>query len=380
MKIAICAGKTGGHTYPALAIARSLRVKNTLHDPFFIGTRTGVDENLLNVDGFQFFGISGSGLPAGLHWKTLKWGINQVKGLAEVYHLFRRQKPKVVLSFGGFISSAPVLVAKLMGIPSIIHEANVLPGRANRFLAWWANAVCTSFPIEWHKSTERSVLKPRRSVLKRRRSIKVTGLPIREKFLKVDRKKAFEHFGLDPHKKVVFAMGGSLGSRKINDGVLEMLHHAKDLSTKIQIIHVTGKNDYSRVMEQYQQNGLTYKPYAFLDDVEYAFHAADLFLGRAGASTLAELTCCGLPAVLVPYPHAMEDHQRANAQYLEQAGAAHVLEDSECRGETLTTAIQKILFHEETWLSMAQCSKKLGVLDAAARIIHVLEEVVHGVS
>ena len=133
-------------------------------------------------------------------------------------------------------------------------------------------------------------------------------------------------------------------------------------------------------MGQYQPNGFVYKPYAFLEDVEHAFHAADLFIGRAGASTLAELTFCGLPAILIPFPHAMENHQQANAVYLEREGAAHVLEDHNCSGKVLVDAIKKILFNDHLRFSMAERSKRLGVRDGTARIVKVLEGVVYGAS
>lgn len=360
MKVAICTGKTGGHVFPALAVAHLLKEKS--HTPFFIGTRQGLDKGILEKEGICYKPISGCGLPPRPGLKTLKWGATLSLGLAQVRRIFKKNRPDVVLSFGGYISTAPVLVARSMQIPVVIHESNVQPGRANRFLSRWVQSICTSFPIHWPSDCEHLV--------------QVTGLPIRERFLDVDRTKSFQALGLDPNRFVVLVMGGSLGSRRINECLVDALHDLGDLSKKIQILHVTGKNDYSRVVQHYEPNGIFYRAYPFIDEVEYAFHSADLFIGRAGASTLAEITLCGLPSILIPYPQAIEDHQTANAAYLAQEGAARVLDESQISPRVLADEIIRLVLNDRLRSSLAENSKKLGISDGVSRIVKVLESVV----
>lgn len=347
--------------FPALAVAHLLKEKS--HVPFFIGTRQGLDKGILEKEGICYKPISGCGLPVRPGLKTLKWGATLALGLAQVKRIFKENRPDVVLSFGGYISTAPILVARSMKIPIVIHESNVQPGRANRFLARWARSICTSFPVQWPAASQHLV--------------QVTGLPIREKFLDTDRGKSFKALGLDVNRFVILVMGGSLGSRRINECLVEALHDLGDLSKKIQIVHITGKNDYSRVVQHYEPNGIFYRAYPFVDEVEYAFHSADLFIGRAGASTLAEVTLCGLPSILIPYPHAIEDHQMANATYLAHKGAARVLDEHQLSPRVLADEIIRLVLNDRLRASLAENSKKLGILDGVSRIVNVLQSVVH---
>lgn len=372
MRIAICAGKTGGHFFPALAVARLLKSQSTPWKIFFIGTKGGLDEGLLHGEGFQFESISGCGLPAKLNWKVFKWFFCFLKGLWKMVGILRRRKPDVVLAFGGYISVAPVLVAHWMKIPIVIHEANIHPGRANRFLAKWAQAICTTFPMtecasQARKSKTRARCKERHHV---------TGLPIRQDFLAFDCTDSFDYFKLDPQKFTVLVMGGSLGSRRINECLLEALHELGDVSAKTQILHITGQKDYERVMSQYRPNGVSYQAFSFMEKVEHAFKCADLFVGRAGASTIAEITYCGLPAILIPYPHAIENHQAINAQYLVREGAACLIRESELSGKVLAREVIRLIEDLPLRESLASNSRRLGILDGAERMVQVLEKVI----
>ena len=368
MKIAICAGKTGGHIFPALAVARALKEKRKDADPFFIGTRSGMDSGILKTEGFRFLPISGCGMPTGFGLRTFKCMFSLGIALIQVFRIYRLEKPRLVLSFGGYISCAPVLVARWMNIPVIIHEANVQPGRANRLLSRWANIVCTAFDLRRDRNSKMSFVNEKK--------IRVTGLPIRENFYGVNRERARHVLKLDSHKLIVLVMGGSLGSRRINECLIEALHELGDISKRVQILHVTGKGDYERVMKQYQPNGVFYRAYPFMEDVENAFHAADLFVGRAGASTLAEVVYCGVPSILIPYPYAMDDHQLANAEYLAREGAAQILEENYLSSRILAQEISKILLNEKLRQSMIQNMKSMDIADGASRIVRVIESVI----
>jgi UDP-N-acetylglucosamine--N-acetylmuramyl-(pentapeptide) pyrophosphoryl-undecaprenol N-acetylglucosamine transferase len=349
MKIAICAGKTGGHIFPALAVAKALKEKRTDVDSFFIGTRSGMDAGILKTEGFRFIPISGCGLPTGFGLKSLKCIFSLGMALIQVLRIYLREKPSLVLSFGGYISCAPVLVARCMNIPVVIHEANVRPGRANRFLSRWADIVCTAFDLNRDSNFKMAFVDQKK------------------------REQARSALKLDADKFIVLVMGGSLGSRRINECLIEALHELGDISKRIQILHVTGKGDYDRVMKQYQPNGVFYRAYPFIENVENAFYAADLFVGRAGASTLAEVVHCGVPSILIPYPYAMDDHQLANAEYFAREGAAQILKENSLSSHVLAQEISKILINEKLRQSMIQNMKSLDISDGASRIVQVIE-------
>ncbi|MBI1883820.1 MAG: undecaprenyldiphospho-muramoylpentapeptide beta-N-acetylglucosaminyltransferase [Chlamydiae bacterium] len=372
MKVAICAGKTGGHIFPALAVARRLKKENPADEIYFIGTQGGLDQSLLSQEGFLFEGISGSGFPTGFHWKIFKCLGMLMLGFVQAVLLFGKRRPDAVLSFGSFISCAPVLAAHLMKIPVVIHEANLQPGRANRLLSRWANVVCTTFPslknsLEGQKGAHPFFYDQR---------VLVTGLPIRERFLNLDRVQAVRNLKLASDKFTILVMGGSQGSQKINTCLLQAIHQMGPTSKKIQIVHVTGKKDYEHVMYQYQPNGVSYQAFPFLDEVEQAFGSADLFVGRAGASTLAEVTFCGLPSLLIPYPHAIENHQWVNADYLVKQGAAFLIDEKELSPQVLAKEIARLVENHVLRKSLSQHAKALGLADGAARIVKVLKEVV----
>ncbi|MBI1870232.1 MAG: undecaprenyldiphospho-muramoylpentapeptide beta-N-acetylglucosaminyltransferase [Chlamydiae bacterium] len=370
MRVAICTGKTGGHVFPALAVARELKSKNTANECYFIGTRNGLDQSLLQKEEIHFEGILGEGVPSKLNWKMFKAVTSFLLALIEVKSIFKRLRPDVVLSFGGFISCAPVLMAHWMKIPVVIHEANVHPGRANRFLSRWAKVICTGF------SAGGDSFPSFVQAQKGDRNIRITGIPLRKEFFKVNRQESFQDLKLDPLKWTLFVMGGSLGARSVNEYFLKCLPLLGELSKKIQIIHVTGKNDYQRMLASHPPNDISYQMIPFLERPEKAFACADLFIGRAGASTLGELASCGLSSILIPYPHAAENHQVANASYWACKGAAHMIEEKECSPDILAQEISQALLNEPLRKSLSMNAKKMCVLDADSRVVSVLEEVV----
>ncbi len=398
MKIAICAGKTGGHFFPALAVARLLKSQTNPWEIFFIGTKGGLDETLLQKEGFQFESISGCGLPQKINLGVFKWVFSLILSLAQMQKIFKKRKPDILLSFGGYISVAPVLIARWMKIPVVIHEANIHPGRANRFLARWAQAICTTFPMT-ECSSRRQNLKSK-TLCKERHHL--TGLPLRPNFLQVTREQALKDLGLDPEKFIILVMGGSLGSKRINDCLLDTVHQLGAFTEKVQILHITGQKDYERIKASYHHttsrtvkdgsdnvgpasrlnerwcdhpNGVSYQIYAFMENVERAFKCANLFIGRAGASTIAEITYCGLPSILIPYPYAIENHQEINATYLGDKGATCMLKETDLSPEVLTKEIVRFIENQNFYQTMSQRSKELGISDGTQRIVKVLKQV-----
>ncbi len=371
MKIAICAGKTGGHFFPALAVARLLKSQIDPWDIFFIGTKGGLDEDLLQKEGFQFESILGCGLPQKMSLGIFKWGFFLFLSLGQMLKIFKKRKPDILLSFGGYISAAPVLMARWMKIPVVIHEANIYPGRANRILARWAQAICTTFPMT-ECSSKGQNLKSKRECKDRHH---LTGLPLRPNFLKVTRDQSLKNLGLDPEKFIILVMGGSLGSKRINDCILETIHLLGSFAQKLQILHITGQKDYERIKANYYSNGVPCQIYAFMENAESAFRCANLFIGRAGASTIAEITYCGLPSILIPYPYAIENHQEINAAYLADKGATCMLKENNLSAEILAREIIRFIENQDFRQTMSQRSKELGISDGTQRIVQVLKQV-----
>lgn len=375
MKIVICSGKTGGHIFPALAVALQLKKRDSLNDLFFIGTRGGLDNKIIQNEGFSFKGISGCGFPAIFSWKFLFWGTSFLISLIQVLKIFRHEKPDVILSFGGYISCAPALVGQWLKIPLVIHEANVQLGRANRLLSRWAKTVCLSFPVHAEGKTDLSS-----SLKGLKKKIRITGLPIREKIVRVSRKDALDKLKLNMDRLTILVMGGSLGSQKINDCLIEALPGLKEIYNQIQIIHITGRRDYERIHQKVKPEEIYYQSFPFFDEIEYAFKCADFFIGRAGASTIAEITYCGLPSILIPYPYAVEGHQKANARYLEREGAAHVIDEDDLTSEVLSRTIIRLVRNVLERETLSHRSKELGIGDGASRIVQVMEDVLSGTS
>ena len=364
MRTVICAGKTGGHVFPALAVARLLRQKNKDAKITFFSTRSGLDRKDLTKEGFSFFAIFGRGLPPRFSMGTLWWAGCLLISLFQVLAAFIRVRPQLVLAFGGYISAAPILIAGLLRIPVVIHEGNASPGRANRFLARWARFICTSFPIDEDcRHAFNELLRDR---------IEVTGLPIREDFFNLDKGRCLRQLELDPDRKLILVMGGSLGSKCVNDLVLGALDELGDLVSRVQFFHVTGRQEYERIVSKYRMNGVRYKAHDFFDHIELVFGCADLFIGRAGASTLAEITYCGVASILIPYPYAIEDHQTMNASYLAKHGAAFILEELQVTPRLLAQEIAKVIQNDRLRLSMSENALRFGVADGASRIVDIL--------
>ncbi len=279
------------------------------------------------------------------------------------FRILREFKPDAVFATGGYVSVPVLSAATLLRIPFLIHEQNAIPGLTNRLFARFAVAIAVSFP-----GTER--------YFPRGRKVVYTGNPVRKEILEAEREAAIARFELKEDIPTLLIFGGSQGSRKINQAFLEAYKHFAAFR-EIQIIHLTGEKDLDWVQKEIEGlreagDKVRYLSFSYLHDMSLAYAAADLVVSRAGATTVAEITARGLPAILVPYPYATDNHQEKNARILEERGAARVVLDKELDGHVLFSEVTRVLFNQSVLRGMGEKSKKLGKPNAAEDILKLL--------
>jgi len=317
-RIVIMAGGTGGHIFPALAVAQYLQTKEW--DVSWIGTKKGresrvIPENGIAIDWLSVQGIRGKGL-----WSKISNVKLLLKALWEAYQILRKRKPDVVLGMGGYVAGPGGMMASLMGIPLVIHEQNRIPGTTNRLLVKKADRVLEAFPNSF-PSTAKALF---------------TGNPLRSHFLDFPEKEFWTNESERPLHLLV--VGGSQGAKVLNDTVPAAVTSYENIEIK----HQTGAASLELVTKKYAELNIEADVVEFIEDIASAYQWADLVICRAGAMTVSEVAAAGIPAIFVPLPHAIDDHQTANARYLYDAGGAALLAQSELNEGALIMAINKM--------------------------------------
>lgn len=359
MKILIAGGGTGGHVYPALALARYALAEDEKNKVVFVGTARGLESRIVPEAGFPLETITATGFQRRLRQipplvRDLWLGFRQCGTILKRHH------PAVVLGTGGYVAAPLALAALLRRYPLVLHEQNYRPGLTNRYLAPYASRVCLSF-----KETARA--------LPRRTKVTWTGNPRASEVTRIERAEGCRIFGLDPGKMHFLVYGGSRGASKINEVMVAFLASGQ-LPENLEVLYITGEEYYDSVREKLGQLPPGVQVFPYLYRMPEALAAADLALTRSGATTLAELTALGLPAILVPSPNVVDNHQYHNARLLADAGAALLIEEDSFNPQSLTEAVQQMLSENEKLKLMAHKSRRLGMGDAAARLYHCLKE------
>jgi UDP-N-acetylglucosamine--N-acetylmuramyl-(pentapeptide) pyrophosphoryl-undecaprenol N-acetylglucosamine transferase len=356
MRAVIGGGGTGGHVIPALAIARELRER--FHaEVVFVGTARGLENRLVPAAGFELRLVE----VGALNRVSLATKIRTLTALPRAVlaagRILGQYRPQVVLGVGGYASGPAMLAAALRGLPTLIFEPNVVPGFANRVVAPMVSQAAVHF--------EQTARYFRRAV--------VTGVPVRREFFQ-----APPYAPQRPPTLLVF--GGSQGASALNRVVLESLPGLQREIPGIHIIHQTGDRDYNQAQGAYLRSGISAEVHPFIDDMPGMFARADLLLCRSGASTVAEVTAAGRPAVFVPFPKAADDHQLRNAEALGAAGAADLIVETELSSERLVGKLQSLLTDRVRLAAMAQAARGLAhpraaqeIAELAARLAGVSE-------
>ncbi len=326
MKVIFAGGGTGGHVFPALAIADELKKLDAGVEILFVGTKDKIEARLVPQKGYLFRTIWISGFRRSLAPRNLLFPLKVVVSFLQSFIIMKGVKPDVVVGTGGYVCGPVLYVASLLGIPTIIQEQNSYPGVTTRLLSSRAQEVYLMF--------ESAI-----PHLKRKDNVIISGNPTRDNLGTVLKAEALQRFGFSDRKKTLLVLGGSLGATSINNAILKDIQ--KFLDAGIQILWQTGEQDCDRIQHAVKSYPDVHV-YAFIESMEYAYAAADLAFCRAGAITIAELTRLGVPTVFVPYPYAAANHQVENAKAIVKAGAAEMIFDYEAdrkAGETILNLI-----------------------------------------
>jgi UDP-N-acetylglucosamine--N-acetylmuramyl-(pentapeptide) pyrophosphoryl-undecaprenol N-acetylglucosamine transferase len=357
----IAGGGTGGHVTPAIAIGRALVARGHPAGTIrFVGSRRGIEASLVPAAGFAVTLLPGRGIQRRLTLDNVGAVAGLVVAAVRAFLLVARARPRVVVSVGGYASAPCSLAAVVLRVPLVLAEQNAVPGAAHRLVARWAAATAVTF--------EGTPL-PR---------AEVTGNPVRPELLAVDRSDAGRAaarraLGLPLDRSVVAAMGGSLGARRINQAVLGAVSGRWAGRADLAVRHIVGRRDWPLVEGHAAPPGLLWQPVEFEDRIDLVLAAADLVVCRAGASTVAELTVAGVPAVYVPFPGAAEDHQTANARAVAAAGGGVLLPDDQCTADRLADEVEALLADPHRLAVMGKAARELGRPDAAARVADLVE-------
>lgn len=357
MRMMVAGGGTGGHVFPGIALAEEVVTRHPANDVVFVGTARGLEASVVPAAGFpieliEVKGLKGKGIVGALLNLLLL-----PRAFVQSWRILRRWRPDVVVGVGGYASGPVVLTAWAMRIPTAVQEQNAIAGLTNRLLGRVVKAAFTAFPEAARHFATRKVYQ--------------LGNPIRRRLMENYMRPESAH-----GKPRLLVFGGSQGAHALNMRVLEALPHLADLRERIQITHQTGARDREYVEKGYRACGFTPDVREFIDDMSAAYAGSDLVVCRAGATTLAELTVCKKPSILVPFPAAADNHQVKNARSLVDAGAAVMIEERDLTGEVLAREIRDILDAPERRERMARAAGRLGSPQAAKEIADVCMELV----
>ncbi len=344
MRVIVAGGGTGGHVIPALAIAQELRSLYRAQ-VLFVGTQRGIETRLVPAAGFQLHLIQVGALNRVDLATRLKTLLDLPRAFMESAKLVREFRPDVMIGVGGYASGPAMLTAAMMSVPTIAFEPNVVPGFANRMVAPMVSAAAVHFEATCHYF----------------RNCHVTGVPVRQEFFHVPTRSK-------DARPTLLVFGGSQGAHAINQAVLGALPKLMEAVPGIHVIHQTGERDYVPAQAVYLRSMISAEVSPFIDDMPGAFARADLLVCRSGASTVAEITAAGKPAIFVPLPTAADDHQTQNAATLVDGGAARLLPQSELSSDRLVNEIAELLRDRAPLAAMAEAARRFAHPDAAAKI------------
>ena len=355
MKIIIAAGGTGGHIYPGIAVAKEILRRDEKSEVLFVGTARGLETKIVPENGFQLSLINSAGLKNVGFVGKLKGLFILPKSFLEARTIIKEFKPDVVIGAGGYVSGPVLLMAALMKVPTLVMDSNALPGFTNRQLARFVDKAALTFEESLAYFGNKGV---------------VTGNPVRKEFFDIEPKMRGE-------KLNILIFGGSQGARAINNAMADAL--AILPKEKLQITHQTGESDFEKIKEVYSRSDFqnsNVRPY--ISNMVEEFAKADLVICRAGATTCAELSAAGKAGIMIPLPTAADDHQRKNAEALQNAGAAKMILQKDLNGESLANEILNLINSPEKIGAMEASAKKLARKDAAEVTVNIIEELRKG--
>lgn len=363
-KYFVTGGGTGGHIYPALAVADKLTAQGA--KVYYVGNKRNMEYELATQKGYKFLHVSIKGMPRSLNIKLFWWGVKLIKAILRSIRYIKKYKPNAVFATGGYVSAPMIFACRITKTPYVMHDCDAMPGLVTRRLSTRAEYVSLAFEkAKRYISNKHTV---------------VTGNPIRDEFKTITKNNAKSELGLNNNKNVLVIMGGSQGAKSLNNTAVELL---KEFSQELnlQVILQTGKKNYDTVIEELQHfypnweqdKNLIVQPY--FDNMVVILKAADIVISRAGSLSISEICASEVVPVLVPYPYAAADHQRKNAKSLLESGACIYIEDNELEPNKLRNAIVELLNNPVKMNYLKQNSSYMAKLDATERIVELVQSI-----
>lgn len=360
LSIILTGGGTGGHIYPAIAVAQVLKNDPEVKNLYYIGCAKNPEKEIAKSAGLEFFSLNVSGMPRKPGVKFLLWLFELTGATVKACKYLLKLKPDTVFGTGGYATGPVLMAAWLLRIPYVIHDPDAHPGIVNKFMERGAKTVSLAF-----EGAKKYIKNPNSEVF---------GNPMRGSLTQIDKNAALNQLNLSAEKKTILVIGGSQGARSINNTMLDATPvFIRDMG--FQVIHQTGKKNFDEYMKNFSSkypdlaNKPAYIVKPYFEDISVPLNAADVAVSRAGSLSISELNLCKLPSVLIPYPYAAADHQRYNARAMENAGAALYLEDADCKAEKLIELVGIILNNPKKLETMQQANCKLAKPDAVFNII-----------
>lgn len=356
MRILIASGGSGGHIFPAVALARELERRKS--DIIFVASGRRLDKKILQDTPYKKVFLSANPMPYKFGWSMLPFSVKLAVDSLKSAYILARYRPRVVVGFGGYTAGAILLLASLAKIKTIIHEQNVIPGRTNKFLEGFVSAVAVSF------SETKKYFKNKNVVF--------TGNPLREESLEENRTSALNNFEFTNTKLTILVMGGSQGARSLNElvsGSIGLL--PPGMKENIQLLHIAGAKEKDKVQKHYDDNGVCGKVYGFIPNINEAYSACDLAISRSGAAAIFELAAFKKPMILIPYP-AEKNNQRFNAMFFADKKAALYMDEARLSREKLRDLVIELVNDPARRRVLAEAAGRLRITDGARRLKEVV--------
>ena len=358
MRLLLCGGGTAGHINPAIAVAEELIESQKDAKVLFVGREGGKENQLIEKAGFNLKTINIQGLKRKLTVKNFTVLRNAIKSVAEAKRIIRDFKPDVILGTGGYVCWPVIMAGKKLGIPTTIHESNVVPGLTTKLLSRITDMIFLN-------------AEETKAYLSKKARTKTVGNPLRKDFRKISRSVARKKLKLQENELLIVSFGGSIGAEKINEVILDVMKKYSSKQENITHIHAVGKRYYSKIAEV--KSGLkSCKILPYIDDMPLYLNAADIAICRSGSMTVSEICEVGVPSILIPSPNVTANHQLANAKRLEQANAAIVLEEKNLTSQSLINAINQLKSEKYARKNAANLLKSLSTQNSAKHIVSEL--------
>lgn len=354
MRVIVTGGGTGGHIYPALAIADKFKEMEETTEILYVGNEEGIEKDVVPKTGYPLELVDARWLDKSNPWQLIKTGARVAKGILEAGHVMRKFRPDVVIGTGGYVCFPVILAGKRFGAKTFLHEQNAFPGLANRTLEKYVNKVFLGFAdaAKYFKEPAKMV---------------EAGNPVRKSFFSLSREKAREKLGFPQDDFIVFSFGGSLGAEKINEVAFDLME-AVNGHEKMRLVFGTGKWYYGSILEKAERKGITLKDNIlikdYIDDMENYLAASDLIISRAGALSVAETTVCGRACILIPSPNVTGNHQYYNAKAVADRGGAILIEEKNLTSERLIAEVMHLKNNPEIAEKMGRAAKACAPMKA----------------